>query len=77
MNNTISDFSFSLMIWQTFILIYIGLWVYCLIDLLRNEFKNSTGTIWLLIVLLIPFLGVILYLSIGKKDKITSHTKKA
>ncbi len=55
MNKTISDFSFSLMIWQTFILIYIGLWVYCLIYLLRNEFKNSTGTIWLLIVLFNSF----------------------
>ncbi|MDX5427367.1 MAG: PLD nuclease N-terminal domain-containing protein [Bacteroidota bacterium] len=41
-----------------------------LIDILRNDFENSNKLIWVLIVLLFPFLGAILYFIIGSKQKI-------
>jgi hypothetical protein len=72
MNKIITDFSLGLFTWQTLILISIGLWIYCLIDILKNKFEKNDKTIWILVVLLLPFLGSILYLCIGnKKNKLT------
>ena len=41
-----------------------------LIDILRNEFTHSNKLIWVLVVLLFPFFGAILYFIIGPKQKI-------
>ncbi|WP_096431612.1 PLDc N-terminal domain-containing protein [Labilibaculum antarcticum] len=41
-----------------------------LLDVLRNEFTNSNKLIWILIVLLLPFIGPIIYFIIGSKQKI-------
>jgi xanthine/uracil/vitamin C permease (AzgA family) len=70
MNKTITDFSLGLFTWQALILISIGLWIYCLIDILKNKFKKNDKTIWILVVLLLPFLGSILYLCIGNNKKL-------
>ena len=70
MDKIITDFSLGLFIWQTLILISIGLWIYCLIDILKNKFSQNDKLIWILVVLLLPFLGSILYLSIGKNKKL-------
>ncbi|WDT68036.1 PLDc N-terminal domain-containing protein [Cloacibacterium sp. TD35] len=38
------------------------LWIFALIDILKSNFKDSTNKIiWVLIVLLLPVLGSILY----------------
>ena len=45
------------------------LWLIAIFDLLKREFEDSTNKIvWALIILLIPFLGSILYFIIGKKS---------
>lgn len=41
-----------------------------LLDILKNEFTNSNKLIWVLVVLLFPFIGPILYFIIGSKQKI-------
>ncbi|WP_225441454.1 PLDc N-terminal domain-containing protein [Labilibaculum euxinus] len=41
-----------------------------LIDIVKNEFTNSNKLIWVLVVLLFPFIGTILYFIIGTKQKI-------
>ncbi|WP_207784668.1 PLDc N-terminal domain-containing protein [Marinifilum breve] len=41
-----------------------------LIDIIRCEFTNSNKLIWVLIVLLFPFFGSILYFIFGLKQKI-------
>ena len=61
---------YGLLIWQVFLILLIGLWVYSLIDLLRSSFKRNDKLIWLLALLFIPILGAVLYLIIGKKQKI-------
>jgi hypothetical protein len=43
--------------------------VLALIDIIRNEFKGSNKVIWLIIVLLLPLIGSILYFVVGKKQK--------
>lgn len=46
------------------------LWIIALIDIIKSEFTGSNKIIWLLLVFFIPLLGSILYLAIGKGQKI-------
>ncbi|MES2239513.1 MAG: PLD nuclease N-terminal domain-containing protein [Bacteroidota bacterium] len=66
----LNDFSYGLLIWQIILLLSVIFWVYSLIDILRNSFRKNDKLIWILIVLFVPILGSVLYLSIGKKQKI-------
>jgi len=70
MDKIINDFSIGLFIWQSLILLSIGLLIYCLIDILRNKFAQNEKIIWILVVILIPFIGSLLYLFIGKNKKL-------
>ncbi len=46
------------------------LWLYALVDILRSEFKiPSNKIIWLLMLMFIPFLGMIFYFVFGQKQK--------
>ena len=45
-------------------------WVIALVDILRNDFKGNDKIVWLLAVILIPFVGMIAYFFIGRKQKI-------
>lgn len=49
------------------------LWFYAVIDILRNEFTGSNKIIWLLISLLIPALGALLYFLIGRKQRVATE----
>jgi len=69
MNKLTIDFSYGLFTWQALILISIALWVYCLIDILKNKFEQNDKVIWILLVAFLPLLGSFLYLAIGKKKK--------
>jgi phosphotransferase system glucose/maltose/N-acetylglucosamine-specific IIC component len=52
-------------------LICIGLYLYSLIDILKSEFTNSIDKlVWLIAVIFLPILGIVLYLIIGRKQKI-------
>lgn len=70
MDTIINDFSIGLFIWQALILLSFGLWIYCMIDILKNKFAQNEKIIWILLVILIPFIGSLLYLFIGKNKKI-------
>lgn len=70
MNKTITDFSLGLFTWQALMLVSIGFWIYCLIDILKNKFESNDKIIWILVVILLPILGSILYLFIGKNKKL-------
>ena len=49
----------------------IGLFIYVLVDILKSEFTNSINkVIWLILVLFTGPLGIVLYLLIGKKQRI-------
>jgi len=46
------------------------LWIFALIDILKSNFKDSTNKIiWVLIVLLLPVLGSILYFIFAGQQK--------
>ncbi len=51
-------------------LAYFILWIYCLIDAIRSDFKDSTmKLIWVLIILFAPVIGPLVYLIMGKDSK--------
>lgn len=42
-------------------------WVYALIDIIKDDYKNDTDKIlWFLLVFFLPFLGTIAYYLIGR-----------
>ncbi|MGD1890670.1 MAG: PLDc N-terminal domain-containing protein [Cyclobacteriaceae bacterium] len=54
-----------------FFLLGTGLWLYALIDVLRSRFRNdSDKIIWVLVVILLQFLGAIIYLAVGKNQNV-------
>lgn len=63
---------------QEFVLIYFILMVIAipvlilvaLIDALRNEFTGYNKIIWIVLILLFPVIGSLLYFFIGKNQKI-------
>ena len=60
-------------VWKIIIMLFfiggIVLPLIALIDILRSEFESNDKLIWLLVVLLLPILGSILYFIIGSKKK--------
>ena len=52
-------------------IIPILLMVFCLIDIIRSDFKDGTVKIlWIICVLVAPFLGSVIYLVIGRTQKV-------
>lgn len=51
-------------------LLYTILWIYCLVDILRSEFKDpNMKLIWIVILLFAQGIGPIIYLILGKNTK--------
>ncbi|MDT8393739.1 MAG: PLDc N-terminal domain-containing protein [Bacteroidales bacterium] len=44
--------------------------LFALIDIIRNEFTGNNKLIWVIVVLLFPYLGAILYFIFGGSQKI-------
>ncbi|MCF8225304.1 MAG: PLDc N-terminal domain-containing protein [Bacteroidales bacterium] len=44
--------------------------ILALISILRNEFTGSNKIIWVIVVILVPYLGAILYLLIGRSQRL-------
>lgn len=45
-----------------------------LIDILRSEFENSQNKlVWVVLVLLMPFIGALLYFLIGRNQKVKTY----
>lgn len=62
-------------VWQIIVLLVVVLLgilptILALIDILKSEFKGNNKIVWVLVVLLANFLGAILYLLIGREQKI-------
>ena len=62
----------EIMIIMLFALAYPILVIICLVNIMQSNFKDPTGKLlWVLIVILAPFIGSITYLLIGNKNKVT------
>ena len=57
-----------------FLLLPALLWIWAIIDLLRSTFPNDTNKlIWALVIIFIPFIGSILYLVVGRNQKVQGN----
>jgi hypothetical protein len=56
-------------LWQLFLVLYLVVWIYAVIDIMRNEFIGNNKLLWLLVAILVPFGGFI-YFTMGSKQKI-------
>lgn len=55
------------------LLIFLGLfivWLGSLVDVLKSEFEGNNKIVWVLVVILLNLIGAILYLSIGRQQKV-------
>ncbi|KAA6432268.1 PLDc N-terminal domain-containing protein [Rufibacter glacialis] len=47
------------------------LWIWALLDVLKSNFKDgATKIVWVLVIILLPFLGVLLYLLFGRSQRV-------
>lgn len=50
------------------------IWVYALIDVIRNDFKHiATKIVWIINLCIFPPLGTLLYFLIGRNQRITNY----
>lgn len=62
-------FGFVLFMYAMIIGVFV-LWLWALVDIIASKFQeNLMQVIWLLVVFFLPFVGVILYLLIGRSMK--------
>jgi hypothetical protein len=62
---------FGLQLFLLFIVVGLFLvWIWALVDIITSKFKEDLmQIIWLLVVFFLPFIGVLLYLLIGRSMK--------
>ncbi|PRY07413.1 phospholipase D-like protein [Pontibacter ummariensis] len=54
-----------------FLVIPVGLWLWALIDMLQSDFTDKTNKlIWAIVIIFVPVLGALLYLLIGRSQKV-------
>lgn len=53
-----------------FLVLPITLWLIALIDILKSNFNGNNKIVWIVVVILLPILGAILYLIVGKSQKV-------
>ena len=53
-----------------FLVLPIVLWLIALIDILKSNFSGNNKVVWIIVVILLPILGAILYFLIGKAQKV-------
>ena len=56
-----------------FIFIPTAVWIWAIVDAAKSEFKDgNTKIVWVLIIVLLPFIGTILYFAIGRGQRTIS-----
>lgn len=60
----------GLIFWQLSGVIYLGFWIYAVIDCLRSDFLGShQQLIWIILIVFAPMVGIFLYLSMSRRTK--------
>lgn len=66
----------GILLWTAIAAIMFFIFLAAFIDVLRSDFIDSTAKLmWVLVILLVPFLGSIIYFMIGGKHKALSDNK--
>lgn len=67
----LNDFVIDLYLLQGIIVVFIMIMATAMADILRNTFVAHHKFLWIIVVLLAPLLGSMLYFTIGRKQKLT------
>lgn len=51
-------------------IIWIILAVYCFLDVIKSSMPQNTKLLWILIILIFPFIGSLIYIFWGKNQRI-------
>lgn len=66
-------FGFVVLFYAMIIGVFV-IWLWALIDIITSKFQeNLMQIVWLLVVFFLPFIGVVLYLLIGRAMKIPNN----
>ena len=57
-----------------FILGSFALSIWCIVDIIKSKFSGNNNIKWILAVTFLPIIGVVLYFSVGVKQKIKAKT---
>jgi hypothetical protein len=61
----------SIVMFTLFLLVPLALFIWALIDILKSEFKDANNRIiWLIVLLILPIIGAVIYLVVGTRQKI-------
>lgn len=64
----------GLIVWMVFAILLLVLPIIALFSLLKSTFNDSTTKlIWLLVILLVPVAGSLLYMLIGRKQRLKTE----
>jgi hypothetical protein len=55
-----------------FLLLIFLPFIIAFIDILKSDFSGNNKIVWLLAVIFVPFIGAVVYLIIGRKQKINT-----
>lgn len=72
--NELLSINNNLVTWQTLLFmvctVSVILWLWALQDILRSDFKTDIDKlVWVIVVAVLPIVGAVLYLLIGRKQK--------
>ena len=63
--------NFDLILWSIISILYLSAMLMAIISILRSDFTDSTiKLIWILVVMFMPIIGAILYVTIGREQRI-------
>ncbi|WP_339697881.1 PLD nuclease N-terminal domain-containing protein [uncultured Roseivirga sp.] len=60
----------GLILYQSVILLAVLLPILCLVSILKHQFNGNDKLVWVLVVIFVPILGPILYLTMGRKKRL-------
>ena len=57
-----------LIFWILFVGVGLIIWIWALVDVIKRQFQNPNDkTLWIILVILLGWLGAIIYLIVGRK----------
>lgn len=60
----------GVMFWILFMLFIVLLPLIALVSIIGNRFAPNVKLLWILVILCIPFIGSVLYFTVGRKHRI-------
>ena len=55
-------------------LILLAIWIWAIVDILKRPMSGLMKIIWIVVVIAFPFVGVLIYLFLGRSTSSSSHT---